>query len=117
MVKFCPNQNCEKLLRRKKDPAGNYIFQCSSCGYEEPYIRERGKKKMSKALEKKILDTKTRVVDETENIIELKPKTKVACPKCEHNEAFYEQFQTRSADEPATTFYECTNCKHRWREY
>lgn len=116
MVKFCPE--CEKMLRRKKDENGNYVLKCIACGYSEPYVRDRSKKKtISKALEKKILDNKTRIVDETKDQLALKPKTSVECPECGHNEAFYEQFQTRSADEPATTFYECTACKHRWREY
>ncbi len=116
MVQFCPV--CEKLLRRKKDAEGNYILTCAACGHSEPYTRNKGKKKsVSKALEKKILDNKTRIVDEGEDTLELKPKTNVECPECGNREAFYEQFQTRSADEPATTFYECCKCKHRWREY
>jgi DNA-directed RNA polymerase subunit M/transcription elongation factor TFIIS len=39
------------------------------------------------------------------------------CPKCGNNEARYIQIQIRSADEPATIFYTCTDkeCKHNWR--
>lgn len=29
------------------------------------------------------------------------------CPKCEHPRAYFMQIQTRSADEPMTTFYKC----------
>ncbi|MFX1287916.1 MAG: transcription factor S, partial [Promethearchaeota archaeon] len=25
--------------------------------------------------------------------------------------------QTRSADEPSTSFFRCLECKHTWREY
>ncbi|MHA1584724.1 MAG: transcription factor S [Promethearchaeota archaeon] len=114
MVEFCPK--CEKMLRRKKDANGDFILECPACHFSKPYVKDRQKKKMSKALEKKILDNKTRVVGE-EPSLELKPKTKVECPKCGNDEAFYDQFQTRSADEPATTFYSCTKCGHRWREY
>lgn len=41
------------------------------------------------------------------------------CPKCEHPRAYFMQIQTRSADEPMTTFYKCCNaqCGHRWREW
>jgi DNA-directed RNA polymerase subunit M len=116
MVKFCPE--CEKLLRRKKTADGQYILKCVACGYSEDYKKKKKKKKKrSKALEKKIKDTKTRIIDGSEKNLELKPKTNVECPECGHNEAYYEQFQTRSADEPATTFYECVKCKNRWREY
>lgn len=41
------------------------------------------------------------------------------CPKCEHPRAYFMQIQTRSADEPMTTFYKCCNaqCGHRWRDW
>lgn len=40
------------------------------------------------------------------------------CPKCFHPRAYFMQIQTRSADEPMTTFYKCCNivCGHRWRD-
>lgn len=40
------------------------------------------------------------------------------CPKCAHPRAYFMQIQTRSADEPMTTFYKCCNheCAHRWRD-
>ena len=43
----------------------------------------------------------------------------VTCPKCEHKRAFFMQIQTRSADEPMTTFYKCCNmsCSHQWRDW
>lgn len=31
-------------------------------------------------------------------------RTEAICPSCDHNEAFFRQVQTRSADEPMTTF-------------
>ena len=39
------------------------------------------------------------------------------CPKCEHNRAYFMQMQTRSADEPMTTFYKCCECGHRWKDW
>ena len=40
------------------------------------------------------------------------------CPDCGHKKAFFMQIQTRSADEPMTTFYKCCDmkCGHRWRD-
>ena len=38
------------------------------------------------------------------------------CPKCTNRRAYYQQLQIRSADEPMTTFYKCTECGFRWRE-
>ena len=43
-------------------------------------------------------------------------KTEARCPACGHREAFFMQMQLRSADEPMTVFYKCTNCGHRWNE-
>ena len=37
------------------------------------------------------------------------------CRKCHKNEYTYYQMQTRSADEPMTTFVTCINCGNRWR--
>ena len=43
-------------------------------------------------------------------------KTEVTCPKCAHRMAYFMQLQTRSADEPMTTFYKCVSCAHRWND-
>ena len=37
------------------------------------------------------------------------------CGKCKSNECTYYQMQTRSADEPMTTFVTCINCGNRWK--
>ena len=37
------------------------------------------------------------------------------CGKCKFRKAKYYQMQTRSADEPMTTFVTCLNCNHRWK--
>mmetsp|Transcript_24819 Transcript_24819/g.27624 ORF Transcript_24819/g.27624 Transcript_24819/m.27624 type:complete len:271 (-) Transcript_24819:30-842(-) len=38
------------------------------------------------------------------------------CGKCKSTKTSYYQLQTRSADEPMTTFITCANCKNRWRQ-
>jgi len=37
------------------------------------------------------------------------------CGKCKQRKTRYRQAQTRSADEPMTTFVTCTNCNNRWK--
>ena len=37
------------------------------------------------------------------------------CGKCKQRKCTYFQMQTRSADEPMTTFVTCTNCGNRWK--
>lgn len=37
------------------------------------------------------------------------------CGKCKQKQVSYKQAQTRSADEPMTTFCTCMNCGNRWK--
>ncbi|KAF2674208.1 transcription elongation factor [Microthyrium microscopicum] len=39
----------------------------------------------------------------------------LTCGKCGQKKVSYTQAQTRSADEPMTTFCECMNCGNRWK--
>ncbi|EFA81092.1 hypothetical protein PPL_05928 [Heterostelium album PN500] len=36
------------------------------------------------------------------------------CPKCGKRKCTYFQLQTRSADDPLTTFVTCVTCNNRW---
>eukprot|EP01068_Selenidium_serpulae_P005119 Selendium_serpulae@DN3880_c0_g1_i1.p1 len=42
-------------------------------------------------------------------------KGEFTCPKCRSQDTSYNQLQTRSSDEPMTTFVVCLNCKKRWK--
>ncbi|TFG08349.1 MAG: transcription factor S [Promethearchaeota archaeon] len=112
MVKFCPE--CSSLLR-KKIIDGKAILFCR-CGYQEEHETnndelEQQKRKKKQALEKNLI-----VISE-EDKISVHPIITKICPKCKHAEAESWQVQTRSADEPSTTFFRCVKCKHTWREY
>lgn len=37
------------------------------------------------------------------------------CGRCKKRECVFFQLQTRSSDEPMTTFIQCTYCKNRWK--
>lgn len=39
----------------------------------------------------------------------------ITCRKCKQNKCTYYQMQTRSADEPMTTFCQCILCGNRWK--
>ncbi|KAL8774865.1 MAG: hypothetical protein Q9209_000804 [Squamulea sp. 1 TL-2023] len=41
--------------------------------------------------------------------------TSFQCGRCKQKKVAYNQAQTRSADEPMTTFCECQNCGNRWK--
>lgn len=38
------------------------------------------------------------------------------CYKCKKNKCTYYELQTRSADEPSTTFVTCLNCGNKWKQ-
>ncbi|KAI9806646.1 MAG: hypothetical protein M1825_006103 [Sarcosagium campestre] len=46
---------------------------------------------------------------------ELSISDSLTCGKCQQKKVSYSQAQTRSADEPMTTFCECQVCGHRWK--
>ncbi|CAD2219968.1 transcription elongation factor S-II [Angomonas deanei] len=39
------------------------------------------------------------------------------CPRCKVRDCSFYQMQTRSADEPMTTFCECNKCGQHWKKY
>lgn len=110
-VEFCPN--CDSLLRKKRWDDGKVYWTCD-CGFKKIASQNRKSREVH-SYEKKNLISKTLVLENTNQIEN--PTTDVICPKCSNTKAEYFQYQTRSADEPATTFYRCTKCGHKWREY
>lgn len=63
---------------------------------------------------KALLDEKSKI---DKNKYENSPKinSEFKCRKCQSNNCSYYQLQTRSADEPMTTFVNCLDCGNRWR--
>lgn len=44
------------------------------------------------------------------------PKSDATCEKCGYHQAYFNEIQIRSADEPATLFFKCVKCGNQWRE-
>jgi len=108
MLMFCPT--CANILQVEEGP--NCLrFSCSTC----PYIHNIGKRIGSRTYPKlKQVDDVLGGSAAWENV----DHTEATCPLCSHAKAFFMQIQTRSADEPMTTFYKCCKqeCGHRWRD-
>jgi len=96
---FCPR--CKALMY----PKGGLLV-CNKCGFE--------KKKTGSSVV--VSKQRKKEVPIFEDKIDVLPKTRVACPKCGHNEAFWVLRQIRGSDEPETRFYTCTKCGYKWRE-
>eukprot|EP00298_Acanthocystis_sp_HF-20_P027661 c5863_g1_i2.p1 GENE.c5863_g1_i2~~c5863_g1_i2.p1 ORF type:complete len:114 (+),score=42.17 c5863_g1_i2:22-342(+) len=105
MQNFCP-LCCNLLL---VDNVSNLRFVCQTCPYT--YLITK-KIRHTTILERKQVDDVLGGADAWKNA----DKTTVSCPKCPNKEAYFQQIQIRSADEPMTTFYTCTSCGHQWRE-
>jgi transcription elongation factor S-II len=63
----------------------------------------------------KLIDDK-KIRDENKYAPKLEASTdNFTCRKCKSKECSYYQLQTRSADEPMTTFVTCIKCGNRWK--
>ncbi|MEJ2249737.1 MAG: transcription factor S [Candidatus Lokiarchaeota archaeon] len=112
MVEFCPE--CSSLLRRQLRDGEKYL-SCK-CGYERKISANTGEIKEVIEKKKEELD-KNLIVVSNDDKITVHPTVNAECPKCGYSEAEAWQEQTRSADEPSTSFFRCLKCKHTWREY
>jgi transcription elongation factor S-II len=68
------------------------------------------KKKWDKYLEKQKAEEDFLYSIGKENITD-----EFKCGRCKKNKTSYYQLQTRSADEPMTTFVQCIHCGNRWK--
>ena len=66
------------------------------------------KQKVQKAIEAEMNEIKSAGNNQSETDM-------FKCGKCQKRKTSYYQMQTRSADEPMTTFVTCLNCDHRWK--
>ncbi|KPI35626.1 Transcription elongation factor S-II [Cyphellophora attinorum] len=72
-------------------------------------LKSQEQKEEDSKLEKQNL-ADAMVAQEEESI-----STSLECGKCHEKKVSYRQAQTRSADEPMTTFCKCLNCGNRWK--
>ena len=59
-------------------------------------------------VERTILDAVTDKFDKSEG------KSAIQCKKCQEYSVFFNEIQSRSADEGASVYYYCANCLDKW---
>ena len=110
---FCPT--CANLLLIEKAHSGGtqgdqFRFFCKTCPYVFVVARSFEKKM---ELHRKEVDDVLGGKEAWEHVDQIAVD---GCHRCGHKRAYFMQIQIRSADEPMTTFYKCTECSHQWRE-
>ena len=63
-----------------------------------------------------IIDEKIKIEQILKNELQGTASEHFKCPKCKARKTIYVQVQTRSADEPMTTFITCLKCGNKWKQ-
>ena len=86
-------------------------YFCKTCSYVYNIVQELSNYTF---YENKQVDSVLGGKEAWENVA----KTDATCKKCENDKAYFKEIQIRSADEPATLFFKCSNinCGFEWRE-
>ena len=113
-MEFCPG--CGSRLEPKKGE-DCIVLACVKCGFtKQSSAGNRSQAKVVKVITPKTQPFMT-VISEEETKVSTMPTIKMKCEKCENNEVFVWQVQTRGGDESSTQFMRCTKCGHTFREY
>eukprot|EP00891_Asterochloris_glomerata_P006409 jgi/Astpho2/6409/e_gw1.00093.27.1_t len=104
-ITYCPS--CGNFLQVEMVEEG-LRCSCPTC----PYVY-----KMTKTMSQPARLVKKEVEDvRSDQDFSSASQCEAQCEKCQNNRAFFKEIQMRSADEPATVFYQCTKCPNRWKE-
>ncbi|MFW9779545.1 MAG: transcription factor S [Candidatus Heimdallarchaeota archaeon] len=113
MVSFC--KNCGSLLLPQRKDDGKVILYCKVCDtkFEDQFTEN------SYQVKSKIRHTEEDLltVIEDQADFDIRPTTRIACPRCSHHEARYWEAENRKKEEwETTTYYKCTACNWVWSE-
>ncbi|XWS76844.1 hypothetical protein CRYUN_Cryun01aG0212600 [Craigia yunnanensis] len=110
-MEFCPT--CGNMLQYELPHMGRSSrFFCPTCPYV-CHLESKVKIKRKQHLVKKEIEP---IFNEEDMKTMGGSETDATCPSCFFGRALFSQVQIRSADEPATTFYQCVKCKNVWSE-
>jgi DNA-directed RNA polymerase subunit M len=114
-MEFCPK--CGSRLELKKTGVGNsFVLCCGKCSFTKQPADRKAEARTGAVIQPKAKPFMT-VISEEDQKIKTMQTIKMKCDKCENNEVFVWQVQTRGGDEASTQFMRCTKCGHTFREY
>jgi transcription elongation factor S-II len=102
-------KNCEKFREDiiNETIKSTFVGHMTATGMQPDGIHALAIKKREEEATKKL---KFKMAEMEEDYVGL-----FTCGKCKSKKTTYYQMQTRSADEPMTTFVTCINCDKRWK--
>mmetsp|Transcript_20682 Transcript_20682/g.26693 ORF Transcript_20682/g.26693 Transcript_20682/m.26693 type:complete len:115 (-) Transcript_20682:34-378(-) len=111
---FCPLDGTllKVISLSSDDPSqskSRSMFACCTCPYSCPIVTRKSIKTSSK---RKQVDDILGGAEAWEHV----DRTMATCPSCNNQEAYFQQIQIRSADEPMSVFYKCVKCSVQWND-
>ena len=112
-MEFCPKCGCRLEPKKIND---TIVLACTKCSYVKQPQNNRAQAKVIKVIQPTSQPFMT-VISEEEQKIKTMQTIRMKCEKCDNNEVYVWQVQTRGGDEASTQFMRCTKCGHTFREY
>jgi transcription factor S len=93
------------------------VLCCAKCGHTKQPVDRKAEARTGAVIQQSKPKPFLTIISEEDTKIKTMQTIKMKCEKCENNEVFVWQVQTRGGDEASTQFMRCTKCGHTFREY
>ena len=107
---------CPKCGTRLRPTASSVALYCRKC-HEEFVLSSRVERLSANRMDTRLKDIVFAINDQ-EAQLDVLPTTRVECPKCAHDRAYYRTLEIwdDDGDTMDIQIYRCTKCNRTWRE-